>query len=163
MKRTLAVASSVKLLSLLVCLPALLFGCASSPGARRADELSWHRDRCPSVVPAGRLPRRGELAGVEVIRPSQRGKGLEPPPTGVELAFSRALPEAELRNDLSCHQVDVALGRVPLADDDPFALADDWIDFDVRYVSDRTVLREEAHGSTQAGALVERARRFAAR
>jgi hypothetical protein len=138
-------------------------GCTSpSPLARRDAQVAARRDRCSAVVPEARLPRRADLVYLEVVRPWQHGKGLEPEPTGVELTFGSALEQAQLRNDLACHQVDVASGRVAMRDDDPFVLADDWIEFEIDLASDRTIVRERASGGAQARALVERAREFAA-
>ena len=72
--------------------------------------------------------------------------------------FSR---EAMARS-LECHESRVTLGRVPAKTDDPYVLADEWLDIDVDSVGDGFVVQVRADGMDAARRVLERAKRFAA-
>jgi hypothetical protein len=64
---------------------------------------------------------------------------------------------------LECHEVRVALGREPMADDDPYVLPGRWVDIDVDSVGDGFAVNARADDFADAQKILARARRLAPR
>ena len=74
----------------------------------------------------------------------------------------RGTTAAWLRRELECHQSEVVLGRVPLADNDPYAIPNEWLDIAVQEEGHAFVVETRAPSRSAAEAALERAKRFQA-
>ena len=100
-------------------------------------------DPAYSYVESGPADREARLRGARIH--------VKPLP-----GFSR---EA-LARDLECHESRVVLGRVPAPADDPYVLADNWLDIDVDSEGDGFVVLVRADDIDVARRVLERAQRF---
>jgi hypothetical protein len=70
------------------------------------------------------------------------------------------LSREALARIIECHEARVTLGRVAAGVDDPYVLADDWLDIDVDSEGDGFVVLVRADGMYAARRVLEKARRF---
>ena len=67
-----------------------------------------------------------------------------------------------LERNVECHQARVVLQQVAAAPDDPYVLADNWLDIDVDSEGDGFVILVRADSIDVARRVLDRAQRFAA-
>ena len=72
-----------------------------------------------------------------------------------------AVSRETIARSLECHQSRVVLGTTPPAADDPYVLADRWLDIDVDSEKDGFVVRVESDDIASARTVLDRAKRFA--
>jgi hypothetical protein len=140
-------------------------GCAleKPPAEAREAELRARTSRCTTAIPADRLPKPTDVVAVEPMYSRVLGgpNDYEMRLVGARVRLSATWSRTPLADDLACHQVDVAKGRVALRDDDPFALPTAWVDVDAQTHGDSTTLVLEAPTFLDAQSVLSRARRFA--
>jgi hypothetical protein len=73
-----------------------------------------------------------------------------------------ALSRESIARSLECHESRVVLGGTPPRADDPYAIADRWLDVDVDSEKDGFVVRVQTDDLPTARDVLERAKRFAA-
>jgi hypothetical protein len=72
-----------------------------------------------------------------------------------------AMSRESIARSLECHESRVVLGSTPAPKDDPYAVADRWLDIDVDSEKDGFVVRVENDDLPSAQDVLERAKRFA--
>jgi hypothetical protein len=74
-----------------------------------------------------------------------------------------ALSRESIARSLECHEARFLLGTAQTVVDDPYTLASQWLDIDVDSERDGFVVRVQTDDRPTAQAVLERAKRFAAR
>lgn len=111
-----------------------------SPGAVESVEPAY------SYVKSGPNDHEARLRGARIH--------VRPLPGMTKESMTRAL---------ECHEARVTLGREPPIDDDPYVLADTWVDIDVDSEGDGFAVNARVDEIETARRVLDRAKRFASR
>jgi hypothetical protein len=126
--------------------------------------------QCADVTPA---EREAQILGVSgllgvdplttTVRRAKHADGTRLAGTVLRYAAPPAVTPAWFQRELECHAADVALGRVPARDDDPYVSPAAWLDFEVATAGSALVITVRAPDSEAAADTIERARRLSSR